>query len=208
MTTGILVLPLPPLPFDPWRRDHHAVSKRRTPITQWRGATSQKNGDLEANITFETLLLSLHSSKTIYTAYVWDSLVQVTGRLLAGLFHNTTVINVYYCIKSIDHLVMSSDQQEFIFLTLLPQPSHAISPLRLAGIGSKSTDVLKRNVKDVLEQYVTPYTKWVDRYFQLTTKYLHPLAHITNDTRLNWWWYNLVLSLDSEYTSKHFFLFF
>jgi len=32
---------------DHWRRDHHAVSKRRTPITQWFGDISQKNEDLK-----------------------------------------------------------------------------------------------------------------------------------------------------------------
>jgi hypothetical protein len=31
--------------FDSWRWYHHAVPKRGAPVTQWRGAISQKNGD-------------------------------------------------------------------------------------------------------------------------------------------------------------------
>jgi len=29
--------------FDPWKRGHHDVSKRRNPITHWRSVVSQKN---------------------------------------------------------------------------------------------------------------------------------------------------------------------
>lgn len=42
---GLSVLPMR---FDPWRWDHHAVSKRRGQISKRRGTTSQKNGQLRS----------------------------------------------------------------------------------------------------------------------------------------------------------------
>jgi hypothetical protein len=44
--------------FFSWWRDHYVASKRHDSITQWRGATSQNNGDIQ-------LTISLRETKNI-----------------------------------------------------------------------------------------------------------------------------------------------
>ena len=39
--------------WSPWTfQEHYAVSKRRTPVTQWRGVLSQRNGEFSSRMTF------------------------------------------------------------------------------------------------------------------------------------------------------------
>lgn len=47
--------------FDPWRWEHHAGSKRRSPITHWCGEISEKNGNLNSTAakTKDSFLLCL-----------------------------------------------------------------------------------------------------------------------------------------------------